>query len=134
MSTPIQQLLDIMTRLRDPKDGCPWDLKQSFDTIVPHTIEETYEVVDAIHNQDWSNLKEELGDLLFQVIFYSQLAKEEGLFDFQEVVEQVNEKLIRRHPHVFSEQEFDSEQQILRTGSEKKPKKKRAWAKLKKVF
>ena len=80
--------------------------KQTFDTIVPHTIEETYEVVDAIHNQDWSNLKEELGDLLFQVIFYSQLAKEEGLFEFSDVVEMLTKSLTRRHPHVFSEQEF----------------------------
>ena len=79
MNHPIERLEAIMSQLRDPENGCPWDLKQSFDTIVPHTIEETYEVVDAIHNRDWPNLQEELGDLLFQVIFYSQLAKEQEL-------------------------------------------------------
>lgn len=130
MSTPIEQLLSIMSRLRDPKDGCPWDLKQSFDTIVPHTIEETYEVVDAIHNKDWGNLKEELGDLLFQVIFYSQLAKEQGLFDFEEVVEQVNEKLVRRHPHVFSEQKFESEQEISDNWEREKAKEKASLGKV----
>ncbi|MFA0698468.1 MazG nucleotide pyrophosphohydrolase domain-containing protein, partial [Vibrio sp. 10N.222.49.C9] len=86
-SNSIEQLLSIMATLRDPEQGCPWDKKQSFDTIVPHTIEETYEVVDAIQNQDWDNLKEELGDLLFQVIFYSQMAKEQQLFDFEDVLE-----------------------------------------------
>ncbi|MCK6264771.1 nucleoside triphosphate pyrophosphohydrolase [Vibrio sp. ZSDE26] len=112
MSHPIEQLEKIMVQLRDPENGCPWDKKQTFDTIVPHTIEETYEVVDAIHNKDWPNLKEELGDLLFQVIFYSQMAKEEGLFDFSEVVDTVNEKLTRRHPHVFSDVEFEDEAAI----------------------
>ncbi len=101
MSHPIEQLEQIMAKLRDPESGCPWDLKQTFDTIVPYTIEETYEVVDAIQNRDWPNLQEELGDLLFQVIFYSQMAKEQGLFEFSDVVETVNEKLTRRHPHVF---------------------------------
>ncbi|MGF1741290.1 nucleoside triphosphate pyrophosphohydrolase [Vibrio profundum] len=102
MTHPIEQLEKIMTQLRDPDTGCPWDQKQDFDTIVPHTIEETYEVVDAICRRDWSNLQEELGDLLFQVIFYSQMADEKGLFDFRDVVETVNEKLTRRHPHVFA--------------------------------
>lgn len=99
---PTEQLLAIMQRLRDPDTGCPWDQKQTFDTIIPHTIEETYEVVDAIVNRDWPNLQEELGDLLFQIIFYSQLAKEQNLFEFVDVVKTVNEKLIRRHPHVFA--------------------------------
>ncbi|MGL6262035.1 nucleoside triphosphate pyrophosphohydrolase [Vibrio sp. WXL103] len=124
MSHPIEQLEQIMSQLRDPKTGCPWDLKQSFDTIVPHTIEETYEVVDAIQNRDWSNLKEELGDLLFQVIFYSQLAKEQQLFDFAEVVETVNEKLTRRHPHVFSDVEFASEEEISANWEAEKAKEK----------
>ncbi|MDF2154128.1 nucleoside triphosphate pyrophosphohydrolase [Vibrio sp. CAU 1672] len=124
MSHPIEQLEQIMTQLRDPKQGCPWDLKQTFDTIVPHTIEETYEVVDAIQNRDWPNLKEELGDLLFQVIFYSQMAKEQGLFDFSDVVETVNEKLTRRHPHVFSEVEFDSEEEISANWEAEKAKEK----------
>ncbi|HHP0514032.1 TPA: nucleoside triphosphate pyrophosphohydrolase [Vibrio harveyi] len=124
MSHPIEQLEQIMTKLRDPESGCPWDLKQTFDTIVPHTIEETYEVVDAIQNRDWSNLQEELGDLLFQVIFYSQMAKEQGLFEFSDVVETVNEKLTRRHPHVFSEVEFDSEEAINANWEAEKAKEK----------
>lgn len=124
MSHPIEQLEQIMAKLRDPESGCPWDLKQSFDTIVPHTIEETYEVVDAIHNRDWPNLKEELGDLLFQVIFYSQLAKEQDLFDFAQVVETVNEKLTRRHPHVFSDVEFEDDEQINANWEAEKAKEK----------
>ncbi|MDB1124867.1 nucleoside triphosphate pyrophosphohydrolase [Vibrio algarum] len=109
---PMDELKSIMATLRDPEKGCPWDLKQSFETIIPHTIEETFEVVDAIHNQDWVNLKEELGDLLFQVVFYSQLAKEQNLFEFNDVVETVNEKLIRRHPHVFSNAPLKSDVEI----------------------
>ncbi|WP_261903157.1 nucleoside triphosphate pyrophosphohydrolase [Vibrio fortis] len=124
MSHPIEQLEQIMAKLRDPEGGCPWDLKQNFETIVPHTIEETYEVVDAIHNKDWSNLQEELGDLLFQVIFYSQLAKEQGLFEFADVVDGVNEKLTRRHPHVFSDVEFDDEEAINANWEAEKAKEK----------
>ena len=124
MSHPIEQLEQIMAQLRDPESGCPWDVKQTFDTIVPYTIEETYEVVDAIHNRDWPNLKEELGDLLFQVIFYSQMAKEQELFDFSDVVETVNEKLTRRHPHVFSDAEFESDEQINANWEAEKAKEK----------
>lgn len=124
MSQPIEQLLTIMTQLRDEQHGCPWDRKQTFETIVPHTIEETFEVVDAIHNQDWQNLKEELGDLLFQVIFYSQMAKEQGLFDFNEVVEGLNDKLTRRHPHVFSDVEFADEAAINANWEAEKKKEK----------
>ncbi|SHO57117.1 nucleoside triphosphate pyrophosphohydrolase [Vibrio quintilis] len=112
MSHPIEQLKQIMTRLRDPESGCPWDLKQTFETIVPHTIEETYEVVDAIHSGDWENLKEELGDFVFQAVFYCQLAQEQGLFDFDDVIRGVNEKLIRRHPHVFDQLEVEDEAEI----------------------
>ncbi|WGY47891.1 MULTISPECIES: nucleoside triphosphate pyrophosphohydrolase [unclassified Vibrio] len=112
MSHPIEQLERIMASLRDPHSGCPWDKEQTFDSVVPHTIEETFEVVDAIHQQDWPNLKEELGDLLFQVIFYSQLAKEQGLFEFHDVVDGVNEKLTRRHPHVFGDASFTTEQEL----------------------
>ncbi|USD65666.1 nucleoside triphosphate pyrophosphohydrolase [Vibrio sp. SCSIO 43136] len=124
MSHPIEQLVAIMAKLRDPEVGCPWDKKQTFESVVPYTIEETYEVVDAIHNQDWDNLKEELGDLLFQVIFYSQMADEKGLFDFSEVVETVNEKLTRRHPHVFSEVEFEDEAAINANWEAEKAKEK----------
>lgn len=98
-----------MSRLRDPKTGCPWDLKQTFSTIVPHTLEEVYEVVDAIEKQDFSHLKEELGDLLFQVIFYSQLGKEQDFFGFDDIVHTLVAKLIRRHPHVFPTGELRSE-------------------------
>ncbi len=129
MPHPIEELVTIMSQLRDPEKGCPWDLKQNFETIIPHTIEETFEVVDAIHNKDWNNLKEELGDLLFQVIFYSHLAKEEALFDFNEVVETVNEKLIRRHPHVFSETRFDSVAEIKANWELEKAKERAAQGK-----
>ena len=97
----INDLLHLMERLRDPVFGCPWDIKQSFETIIPHTIEEVYEVIDAIEKKDFSHLKEELGDLLFQVIFYSQLAHEKSLFSFNDVVSSVTQKLVLRHPHVF---------------------------------
>lgn len=97
----INDLLYLMERLRDPESGCPWDIKQDYRSIVPSTLEEAYEVADAIEKQDFGHLKEELGDLLFQVIFYSQLGKEEQRFDFDGVVSDLTAKLIRRHPHVF---------------------------------
>lgn len=97
----VEHLLYLMKRLRDPDTGCPWDIKQSYSSITNSTIEEAYEVVDTIENGDYNHLKEELGDLLFQVIFYSQLAKEDGLYTFDDVVSTLTEKLIRRHPHVF---------------------------------
>jgi ATP diphosphatase len=90
-----------MARLRDPQYGCPWDLQQNYATIVPHTIEEAYEVADAIERADFEHLPGELGDLLFQVVYYSQLAKEEGRFEFASVVDAITRKLLRRHPHVF---------------------------------
>ncbi|WP_432698720.1 nucleoside triphosphate pyrophosphohydrolase [Marinobacterium sp. YM272] len=92
-----------MQRLRDPESGCPWDLEQDFASIVPHTLEEAYEVADTIERQDWPHLKDELGDLLFQVIFYAQLGSEDRRFDFHAIVDQLVEKLIRRHPHVFTD-------------------------------
>lgn len=94
-------LLYLMARLRDPQTGCPWDIKQNYASIAPSTLEEAYEVVDAIEKQDFVHLKEELGDLLFQVIFYSQIGKEENRFEFAGVVNDLVEKLVRRHPHVF---------------------------------
>lgn len=97
----INDLIYLMQRLRDPQDGCPWDLEQSYQTIVPSTIEEAYEVADAIEQGDIASLREELGDLLFQTVFYSQLAAEEGRFTLPEVVSDLVEKLVRRHPHVF---------------------------------
>lgn len=94
-------LLDVMARLRDPARGCPWDLQQSFATIAPHTLEECYELVDAIERGDFPQVRDELGDVLFQVIFYAQLGREQGRFDFADVVHAIVEKLLRRHPHVF---------------------------------
>lgn len=97
----LDDLLQLMARLRHPEYGCPWDLKQSYASIVPYTLEEAYEVADAIERGDFDHLPGELGDLLFQVVYYSQLAAEEGRFGFAEVVDGITTKLIRRHPHVF---------------------------------
>ena len=105
----VSELLSIMARLRDPHGGCPWDLKQDFDSIVPYTVEEAFEVAEAVARRDYPELKEELGDLLLQVVFHSQMAREKGLFDFGEVVAVLNEKMVRRHPHVFGEQTAEDE-------------------------
>lgn len=99
--TPIEDLLDIMARLRNPIGGCPWDLEQDFASIAPYTIEEAYEVADAIEQKNMKALREELGDLLLQVVFHSQMAREAGHFTFNDVVRGINEKMIARHPHVF---------------------------------
>jgi ATP diphosphatase len=98
---PIERLKTVMARLRSPTEGCPWDVEQSFATIAPYTIEEAYEVADAIERQDMPGLKEELGDLLFQVVFHARMAEEAGLFDFDAVAAELAEKMVRRHPHVF---------------------------------
>ena len=98
------RLVEIMAALRAPVTGCPWDLEQNFRSITPYTIEEVYEVVDAIERNDMENLREELGDLLLQVVYHSQMAAEEGSFDFADVVETVTTKMIRRHPHVFADE------------------------------
>ena len=103
MTTAIDRLLDVMTKLRDPETGCPWDVAQNFSTIAPYTIEEAYEVAEAIAEEDWPALKDELGDLLFQVVFYAQMAREAGLFDFEAIAQGVAEKMLRRHPHVFAD-------------------------------
>lgn len=104
----IDRILAVMARLRDPVHGCPWDVAQTFRTIAPHTIEEAYEVADAIERGAMDELKEELGDLLFQVVFYSQMAAETGDFDFEAVSSAIADKMIRRHPHVFGEDRVDS--------------------------
>ncbi|GGB89016.1 nucleoside triphosphate pyrophosphohydrolase [Marinobacterium zhoushanense] len=101
MSYSLDDLIFLMQRLRDPQSGCPWDLEQSYASIVPHTLEEAYEVADTIEREDWPHLQDELGDLLFQVIFYARLAEEEQRFDFHAIVDQLVAKLLRRHPHVF---------------------------------
>ncbi|KAE8176196.1 nucleoside triphosphate pyrophosphohydrolase [Photobacterium carnosum] len=120
----IDNLLTIMAQLRDPKNGCPWDLKQDFDSIVPYTIEEAYEVADAIDQKNWVDVKEELGDLLFQVVFYSQLAKEQDLFDFNDVVAGISEKLTRRHPHVFNDEKFEDEMAVKQNWEAEKAKER----------
>ncbi len=101
MSQGADKLIEIMTQLRTPGSGCPWDLEQTYRTIAPYTIEEAYEVADAIERDDRQDLKSELGDLLFQVVFHAQMAREENAFDFEDVANAVSDKMIRRHPHVF---------------------------------
>lgn len=109
MLTNTQQLLDLMARLRRPEDGCAWDIKQSFSSLIPYLIEEAYEVVDAIERNDLDDLRAELGDLLLQVVFHSQIAEEQGLFNFEQVSAGICEKLVRRHPHVFSDAVFNTD-------------------------
>ena len=111
---PISRLLAIMSRLRDPQGGCPWDLEQDFSSIAPYTIEEAYEVADAIDRQDMAALKDELGDLLLQVVFHAQMAAEQGVFAFDDVADAISDKMVRRHPHVFGDASFaDAAQQTL---------------------
>ncbi len=118
---PIEDLLKIMARLRDPQGGCPWDLKQDFDTIAPYTIEEAYEVHDAIRRQDYNELKDELGDLLLQVVFHSRIAEEAELFDFDDVCDAICKKMISRHPHVFGDKRASSSEDVInRIWEEKK--------------
>src|SRR6201999_2313775 len=104
--TPIERLLEIMARLRDPDGGCPRDKAQTFGTVAPYTVEEAYEVADAIERGDLKDLKEELGDLLFQVVFHSRMAEEQGAFAFDDVATAMVDKMVRRHPHVFSGQTY----------------------------
>jgi MazG family protein len=108
MTAPLDRLLDIMARLRDAERGCPWDREQNFATIAPYTIEEAYEVADAIARGDMAALKDELGDLLFQVVFHARMAEEEGLFAFADVAASIADKMVRRHPHVFGGAEIGS--------------------------
>lgn len=110
----IDRLLALMARLRNPDGGCPWDLEQTFATIAPHTIEEAYEVADAIAQNDLTALRDELGDLLFQVVFHAQMAKDAGIFDFADVARGIHDKMVARHPHVFGQAEMaDAETQVV---------------------
>lgn len=110
----MEELIEIMRRLRDPDNGCPWDVEQDFASIAPYTIEEAYEVADAIQRESWADLKDELGDLLLQVVFHSQMANEAGLFDINDVAASINDKLVRRHPNVFGDMDIESaEEQVL---------------------
>ncbi|MEW6095954.1 MAG: MazG family protein [bacterium] len=112
MKEQFARLVDIIAKLR-AEDGCPWDKEQTFQSLKPYVLEEAYEVVQAIDNEDFEELKEELGDLLIQVIMQAQLAKEEGLFDIQDVLSYVSEKLTRRHPHVFGDLKFNNSQEVI---------------------
>jgi ATP diphosphatase len=122
----ITRLLEIMASLRDPERGCPWDVEQTFATIAPHTIEEAYEVADAIERQDLEALKDELGDLLLQVAFHAQMAAELGAFRFDDVVEAICEKLIRRHPHVFGDAKIDDAEAQTRAWERQKALERQA--------
>jgi nucleoside triphosphate diphosphatase len=107
-SSPMVRLLSIMARLRDPDKGCPWDLEQTFTTIAPYTLEEAYEVVDAIETADMQGLQGELGDLLLQVVFHARMAEEAGLFSFDDVASAIADKMVRRHPHVFADKKYEN--------------------------
>lgn len=121
---PVARLLAVMARLRDPETGCPWDLAQSFGTIAPHTIEEAYEVADAIERGDMDDLKDELGDLLFQIVFYARMAEEAGAFDFDAVAVAITEKMIRRHPHVFGHASVNSAADMTMRWEEQKARER----------
>jgi ATP diphosphatase len=118
ISGNVHKLLEIMKTLRDPKNGCPWDNEQTFETLIQHTIEEAYEVADAIDCNDTMALKDELGDLLFQIVFYAQIANESGFFNFQDIVETVSVKMVRRHPHVFGDVIYNSSEERLNAWEE----------------
>jgi len=110
--TPIGQLRDIMRQLRNPDTGCAWDIKQNFQSIAAFTLEEAYEVVDAIERDDYDDLKDELGDLLLQVVFHAQMASEQNLFDFDDIAQAISDKMLRRHPHVFGDVVFKTEEEL----------------------
>jgi ATP diphosphatase len=122
----IDRLLQVMRRLRDPEGGCPWDLEQSFATIAPYTIEEAYEVADAIQREDWAELKGELGDLLLQVVYHAQMAEERDLFDFDAVAHAIADKMIARHPHVFGEETVSGSAALKTLWEDKKAEERAA--------
>jgi ATP diphosphatase len=122
---PMERLLAVMAQLRNPDGGCPWDLEQSFATIAPYTIEEAYEVADAVERRDMAALKDELGDLLLQVVFHAQMAREAGDFDFADVANAISDKMIRRHPHVFGNDEIESATAQTVAWEEQKAKERR---------
>lgn len=128
---PIVKLLGVMQRLRDPNGGCPWDLQQTFATIAPYTIEEAYEVADAIEGGDAAQLRDELGDLLFQVVFHARMAEEKGWFDFDAVATAIHDKLVRRHPHVFAGTAFTNDAERSANWEDQKAQEREAAAKRK---
>jgi ATP diphosphatase len=124
MPNEMEKLLEIMARLRDPERGCPWDAKQDFDSIAPYTIEEAYEVADAIQRRDYDDLRDELGDLLFQVVFHARMAEEAGHFGFDDVVAALADKLTRRHPHVFGDTRYSGPEEQSRAWEELKARER----------
>jgi ATP diphosphatase len=125
----MQQLLDIMRALRDPDSGCPWDLEQNFQSLIPYTLEEAYEVADAIDRNNLDDIKSELGDLLFQIVFYSQLAAEQQAFDFNDVAQTISDKLTRRHPHVFADAKIMNAEEQTKEWEKIKQKERKSKAK-----
>lgn len=128
MSAALDKLVNVMVRLRDPKGGCPWDLEQNFKTIAPYTLEETYEVVEAIEQNDPKAMKDELGDLLFQIVFHAQMGKEASLFTLDDIANHVADKMVERHPHVFGDREANSAEKVLANWENDKAKKREAAA------
>lgn len=124
--TDLNPLLNVVAQLRDPETGCPWDIQQNFDTMLPCLLEETYEVAEALHTQNRTALREELGDLLLQVVFLSQLAQEEGSFSFADVVTDLHDKLIFRHPHVFGDRSAQNSEEALQNWEAQKALEKKA--------
>jgi len=127
--SPLDRLVAVMRKLRDPNGGCPWDLEQNFKTIAPYTLEETYEVVEAIEQNDSKAIKEELGDLLFQVVFHAEMGREQGLFDLDSIATQVADKMVERHPHVFGDRNTRTANEVLTNWEEDKAAKRAAKAK-----
>ena len=121
-----RRLLDIMARLRNPQGGCEWDQQQDFLSLIPYTIEEAYEVADAIERNDLDDLCSELGDLLLQVVFHAQIAEEQGLFNFEQVADSISTKLVRRHPHVFADKQFNSDQERMQAWEEAKEEERKS--------
>lgn len=122
----LNDLIALMQRLRSPNDGCPWDIEQDFNSIKPHTIEEAYEVADAIERDDMDDLKDELGDLLFQVVFHAQMADEKQLFSMNDIIDHVTKKMIFRHPHVFDDQSADTADDVKNNIWEQQKEKEKA--------
>ncbi len=128
MSEALNRLIDVMAKLRSPEGGCAWDLKQDFRSLAPYILEESYEVVEAIENTDMKGLKEELGDVLLQVVFHAQLAREQNLFDFDQIANYVADKMIERHPHVFGDRDAATANDVLRNWETDKAAKRAAQA------
>lgn len=129
-SSPVEALLTVMARLRDPETGCPWDIVQNFESIAPYTIEEAYEVADAIRTGDMKGLREELGDLLLQVVYHARMAEEAGLFNFNDVAADITAKMISRHPHVFGDRDAETAADVTLLWDEQKDAEKRKTGKV----